>query len=110
MLSDALTSRPALPSANRAAKLSTPICTFYSDCLFNLAGPAASQRGSTRRLLLGDGRAGDAQRQVNRRGNLVLVLTLLDVEILAVDGEVGADDQQVALEIRDARAQFIFQV
>ena len=54
--------------------------------------------------------SGDAQRQADFIGNLVLVLTFLDVEILTVDGEAGADDQQIALETRHAGAQFILEI
>ena len=55
-------------------------------------------------------RAGDAQGDFDDIGNLVLELTGIDVEIAALDGEAGTDDQQITFLIRHALAKFVLQI
>ena len=51
--------------------------------------------------------AGDAQRQFNRVRHLLFHLPRHDAEVAALDAEGGADDQQVAFQVRDALAELV---
>jgi hypothetical protein len=49
-------------------------------------------------------RTGEVQRQLDAVRHFVFKLSFLNVEIFAVDAEVRVHDQQIALQIRQARA------